>query len=140
VLRIAAAHADTVGVAGTFQIPGKPPGTFRLATAEETDERIRFVRKHAGSRAEGIEWHLLVQMVVETDDRKSAAQRIAERMTGSMTADAVLDTPYLLLGTVDEMAEQLARHRERYGFSYITVHDPYMEVFAPVIAALRARG
>jgi hypothetical protein len=57
-----------------------------------------------------------------------------------MTADAVLDTPYLLLGTVDEMAEQLARHRERYGFSYITVHDPYMEVFAPVIAALRKRG
>ncbi|MDV7351494.1 LLM class F420-dependent oxidoreductase [Rhodococcus oxybenzonivorans] len=140
VLRIAAAHADTVGVAGTFQIPGKPPGTFRLATAEETDERIRFVRKHAGSRADGIEWHLLVQMVVETDDRESAARRIAERMTGSMTADAVLDTPYLLLGTVDEMAEQLARHRKRYGFSYITVHDPYMEVFAPVIDALRKRG
>jgi hypothetical protein len=35
------------------------------------------------------------------------------------------------------MPAQLVRQRERYGFSYLTVHDPYLEAFAPVIAALR---
>lgn len=34
------------------------------------------------------------------------------------------------------MAEQLRAHRERYGFSYITVLDPLLEVFASVIEEL----
>ncbi|BAH48564.1 hypothetical protein ROP_03170 [Rhodococcus opacus B4] len=140
VLRIAAAHADIVGVAGTFQIPGRPPGTFRLATADEAAERIRFVRTHAGARAERIEWHLLVQLVVETDDRRAAANEIAERLGGTMSVDDVLGTPYVLVGTVEEMAGQLRSHRERYGFSYITVHEPYLEVFAPVIRRLREQN
>ncbi len=140
VLRVAAAHADIVGVAGALQIPGRPPGTFRLATANETAERIRFVRTHAGARAEDIEWHLLVQMVVETDDRRAAASEIADRLGGTMSVDDVLGTPFVLVGTVEEMAEQLRRHRERYGFSYITVHEPYLEVFAPVIRQLREQS
>ena len=140
VLRIAAAHADIVGVAGTFQIPGRPPGTFRLAKADEAAERIRFVRNHAGARAEDIEWHLLVQLVVETDDRRATATEIADRLGGTMSVDDVLGTPYVLVGTVDEMAEQLRSHRERYGFSYVTVHEPYLEVFAPVIRRLREQS
>jgi hypothetical protein len=31
------------------------------------------------------------------------------------------------------------RRRERYGFSYITVHDPFMDAFAPVIEQLRGQ-
>jgi hypothetical protein len=55
-----------------------------------------------------------------------------------MTVDEVLETPFLLIGTIDEMAEQVIRNRERYGFTYLTVHDPYMEAFAPVIERLRS--
>jgi hypothetical protein len=35
------------------------------------------------------------------------------------------------------MAEQLRAHRERYGFSYFTVLDAYMEAFGPVIEELQ---
>jgi len=56
ILKIAAEHADIVGVAGVYQIPGQPPGTFRLATAEEADERMRFALACAGTRAGRIEW------------------------------------------------------------------------------------
>lgn len=136
VLRIAAEHADIVGVAGVFQIKGRPPGTFRLGTAEEADERVRFAREHAGARAERIEWHLLVQLVVETDDRHGAATALIGQFGTDLTVDDLLATPYLLIGTVDEMAAQLQRHRERYGFSYVTVHEPYLEAFAPVIERL----
>lgn len=38
------------------------------------------------------------------------------------------------VGTVREIAEQL---RERYGFTYLSVLDPYMEEFGPVIEGLR---
>jgi probable F420-dependent oxidoreductase len=136
VLRVAAEHADIIGVAGVYQVSGKPPGTFRLATAAEATERVRFARDHAGARAHEIEWHLLLQAVVETSDRRATAEEIAER-SDNMTPQDALETPYLLFGTVAEMAEQLLRTRESYGFSYITVHGPAMAAFAPVIEALR---
>lgn len=137
ILRLAAAHADIVGVAGILQIKGAEPGTFRLLTAAEADERMRFAVECAGERADAIEWHLLIQQVLPTDDRRSTAEELVAAH-GGMSVEEVLETPYLLIGTVDEMAEQLLRTRERYGYSYITVHGPFMETFAPVIERLRS--
>lgn len=138
ILKIAAEHADIVAIAGAYQVKGRPPGTFRLATAAEADERVRFARDQAGDRVDEIEWHVLVQMVVETDDRRATAERLRPELGPEMTVDEALETPFLLIGTLDEMADQVARNRERYGFTYITVHDPYMEAFAPVIQRLRS--
>ena len=102
-------------------------------------------------RADDIEWHLLVQAVAVTDDRHSAAEELlAEHRAAAekagvtdaravLTPDEALETPYLLIGTVDEMAAQLQRTRERWGYSYITVHEPYMRAFAPVIERLRGQ-
>jgi hypothetical protein len=53
------------------------------------------------------------------------------------TVSAALETPFLLIGTPDEMAAQLRQGRDRWGYSYITVHEPYMRTFAPVIERLR---
>jgi probable F420-dependent oxidoreductase len=151
VLRIAGQHAQIVGVAGTYQVRGQPPGTFRLATTAEVDERMAFARSCAGARADEIEWHLLVQAVVVTDDRRGAAEeRVAEWRRASEaalatdpgavpTVDELLATPYVLIGTADEIAAQLRRSRERWGFSYVTVHEPYMQAFAPVIDRLRGQ-
>jgi alkanesulfonate monooxygenase SsuD/methylene tetrahydromethanopterin reductase-like flavin-dependent oxidoreductase (luciferase family) len=53
--------------------------------------------------------------------------------------EQALRLPVLLVGTVDEIVAQVRAQRERYGFSYLTVLEPYMEEFAPVVAALRGR-
>jgi probable F420-dependent oxidoreductase len=140
VLRTAAETADIVGIAGVRQVAGKPPGTFRLCTAGETDELVRFARGCAGERAAAIEWHALLQVVQVTDDRPAVAAELASQDGATLTAEQVGETPFLLIGTADEMAAQLLRDRERYGFSYYTVHAPYLEAFAPVIERVRARG
>jgi len=137
VLRLAAEHADIVSLAGAFQVPGAEPGTLRLATSVEADERVAFAREHAGERAGGIEWHLLVQAVLPTVDRRAAARGLLARFGATMSEDELLQTPFALIGTTEQMADQLRAHRERYGFSYVTVHAPYIEAFAPVIAELR---
>ncbi len=151
VLEIAGGHAQIIGVAGTYQVKGKPPGTLRLATAAETDERMAYARGCAGPRADDVEWHLLVQRVVVTDDRRAAAEEVAAESRNFaehagatderavMTVEDVLSTPYLLIGTIEEIAAQLRHSRERWGFSFITVHEPYMLTFAPVIERLRVR-
>jgi probable F420-dependent oxidoreductase len=151
VLRIAAEQAQIVGVTGTYQVKGQPPGTLRLATTDEVDERISFAKSCAAGRADEIEWHLLVQAVVVTDDRRGAAEhRVAEWRRASEAAlaadpravptiDDLLDTPYMLIGTPDEIAAQLRHSRERWGFSYVTVHEPYMRDLVPVIERLLGR-
>ncbi|WP_433184313.1 LLM class F420-dependent oxidoreductase [Actinoallomurus sp. CA-150999] len=138
ILRVAAKRADIVGIAGTYQVKGQPPGTFRLATAAETDERVRYARECAGERADEVEWQALVQIVLETKDRRAAAEEVSARFGRTLSADEILETPFVLIGTVDEMAERILRYRERYGLTYYTVHGAYMEAFAPVIERVRA--
>jgi hypothetical protein len=67
--------------------------------------------------------------VVVTDDRQDAAAAIAER-TGMTVADT-LSTPFLCLGTHEEMAQHLVACRERWGFSYFSVR--HIDAFAPVM-------
>ena len=135
VLRVAGEFADIVAVAGALQLKGMPPGTMRIATDVETDQRVRFARTCVGER--DVEWHILVQAVVPADDRESAASGLAERFGNVISAAEILATPFVLLGTVAEMADQMQRNRERYGFSYYTVHGPFRDAFAPVIERLR---
>jgi len=136
VLGIAGAHADIVAIGGLLQIKGRPPGTMRMATAEEAAERVAYARGLVGERP--VEWHALVQVVLPTEDRKAAAAALVERYGGHMTAEELLATPFAFIGTADEMAEQVLANRERYGFTYYTVHGPFMEAFGPVIARLRS--
>jgi alkanesulfonate monooxygenase SsuD/methylene tetrahydromethanopterin reductase-like flavin-dependent oxidoreductase (luciferase family) len=76
------------------------------------------------------------QAVVVTEDRQAAAEKLPAERFSYLTAEQVLRTPFLLIGTADEIAGQLLSHRETYGFSFI-VHEPYMETFAPVIERLK---
>ena len=95
-----------------------------------------FARSCAGPQA--IEWQVLVQLVRVTDDRRAAAEELAEQYGPGMSALDILQTPFLLIGTVDEIAAQVLLGRERYGFTYYTVHGPFAEEFAPVIERVRA--
>jgi alkanesulfonate monooxygenase SsuD/methylene tetrahydromethanopterin reductase-like flavin-dependent oxidoreductase (luciferase family) len=125
-----------VAVGGLMQAPGQPPGTFQLLNAAQTDERIQFIRTEAGDRAAALELNVLVQTVVVTSDRRAAAAKLAAEFGGSLGQVDVLQSHYLLLGTAAEIAAQLREQRERFGFSSITVHEPYMTAFAPVIEQL----
>jgi probable F420-dependent oxidoreductase len=137
ILRIAARHADVVSVAGAYQLKGRPPGRFRIGTAAETADRVAFVRACAGERLEGLELHALAQMVLVTDDRAGAAEEVASRFGPATTVEELLGMPHVLIGTVDEIAGQILRNRDRFGFTHYTVHGPYTDVFAPVIEAVR---
>ena len=138
VLRVAGRRATIIGIAGAKQAPGKPPGTLRLCSATEADEVVRFARAQAGDRAGDVEWNVLVQLVKVTGDRRAVAAELEKDSGDTLPAEEIMETPFLLFGTVDEIADQIARNRERYGFTYYTVHAPFAEELAPVIERLRA--
>jgi len=83
-------------------------------------------------------WHALTQVVTVTEDRRAAAAGLAEQYGDTVTAEEILVNPFLFVGTIDEIAEQIIRNRDRYGFTCYTVHEPYLDAFAPVIDRVRA--
>jgi probable F420-dependent oxidoreductase len=101
--------------------------------AERLDATMGIVRDAAGARWSQIELHALVQAVVVTDDRQGAAQELAQRL-GLRESD-VLSTPFLCVGTHEEIAQHLQACRARWAISYFTVRD--IDAFAPVITLLR---
>lgn len=132
-LRLTAEHADIAAFTGARTRPG---GTLEPITAEELDERVAQYRELAEGRKEPAELNLLIQILAVTEDRGAAIQPWLPRIP-HLTEDQVLELPIVLVGTLEQIVEQVRAQRERYGISYLTVLEPNMEGFAPVVAALR---
>src|SRR6266542_2408312 len=76
-------------------------------------------------------------VVVVPDDRAAALPGVAERFNWSVElADR---SPFLLVGSLDEMRAQLLRTREAFGWSYFSVRGEFIDAFAPLARDL-ARG
>jgi probable F420-dependent oxidoreductase len=101
---------------------------------ERLDSTVSFIREQAGVRWGQIELNVLVQAVVVTEDRQGAAEQLASRIPGLCVHDA-LNTPFLAIGTHDEISTHLEFCRDRWGISYFSVRE--IESFTPVIKRLR---
>jgi hypothetical protein len=66
---------------------------------------------------------------------------MADSMAGTvgLTGEQLLDCLQALIGTVDEIVEDLLRRRELYSISYISVDERFMDALAPVVARLGGR-
>ncbi len=134
-LTLAAQEADIVGFSGiTFREGGTAPDVSGWKVAG-VDERVQLVRDAAGDRYDRLELSALVQRVIVTDDRRQAAEELARRWT-QLSPEEILQSPYVLIGSVDQLVEDLQARRERWGISYYVVFEPYIEAFAPVVATL----
>ncbi len=131
----AAEHADIVGFTGLGRT--LPDGHRHAARFQPPvlDEEVAIVRHAARDRA--VELNVLVQRVEITDDRPAAAATIADRVE-DLTVDDALATPFLALGTHEEIAEHLRSAEQRWGISYFVVREA--DDFAPVIERLRGVG
>lgn len=134
-LRLAARHAEIAAFTGAKQVPGAPEGTLGLIPPDELAERVAAYREFAAERESPAELNYLVQVLEITDDRRAAAARLTEQVP-TLSAAEILEHPAVLLGTVAQITEQLRAHRERFGFSYLTVLSPNLQAFAPVIEEL----
>ncbi|HEV8115933.1 MAG TPA: TIGR03621 family F420-dependent LLM class oxidoreductase [Acidimicrobiales bacterium] len=134
VLGVAARHADIVGVNADLRAGHVGPEVAASVTAERFDERIGWIRAAAGDRFAGLELQVLAFVAAITDDRQAMAEAIAPGF--GLTAEAALEVPMVVVGTVAQVCETLQARRERYGFSYYVLHVQDIEPFAPVVARL----
>jgi len=135
VLRLAAEQADIVGLTGFTSGTGRTHTDLSHFTWDGLADRIDHVRRHAGDRFADLELSVLVQAVRRSDDRRAAAVEFAQGMIDDV--GALLDSPFLLLGTDDERTAQVARLSDEMGVTYVTTFEPGAKALATATAPLR---
>ena len=134
VLSTAARLADIVGIN-----PNVGEGKFGAEaiasmSADATEEKLGWVRDAAGDRFGDIEISILKFATIVTDDRDSVAEMVGGRM--GMDAATIVASPHTMVGTVDQIADELVEQRDRWQGSYVTVQLDALDAFAPVVAKL----
>jgi probable F420-dependent oxidoreductase len=134
ILALAGREADIVGInvdlrAGVIDERAGPNGTD-----DETDRKVAVVREAAGDRFDDIELHVRVHVAAITDDRAGMAEALAPAL--GIAPDAALASPHAIVGSIDEICEQLIERRERWGISYLGLSADAIDEFAPVVARL----
>jgi probable F420-dependent oxidoreductase len=138
VLRLAAERADIVGLTGFTAGTGQVHTDLTHFSWEGLADRIDHVRRHAGDRFEALELSALLQTVRITEDRRQSAIDFAQGVVGDV--GPLLDSPFVLLGTPEELTGQLTRLRDELGVTYVTTFEHSAEALASAAAPLRRAG
>lgn len=133
VLGFAARHAEIVALAPRVDAEGKP--LLSELSMGATARKVERVRQAAGDRAAGLELNVIVFDAHVSSGRGSFLEGLAARLKA--TAAAIVESPYFLFGSLDEIRAALIRGRERLGVSYVAVPGHAMEDLAPVVRELR---
>ena len=136
-LGLAAREADIVNVNFDLREGAVNRNLVRTGFAGATDEKLRWITDAAGDRLGRIELSVTIFLANITDDREAVAAVMAAGF-GAEPED-ILAMPHFLIGTVDQVVEDLQRRRERYGISYVIVPGEVDETFAPVVARLAGK-
>jgi probable F420-dependent oxidoreductase len=138
VLSIAAREADIVGVNPKLTSGAVDSSIQGNTTPDATREKVAWVREAAGERFDQIELNILVGFAMLTDDRKAIAESMGATF-GLSPDEAIRSVPITLVGTVDQMCEDLEWRRQEYGFSYVVFDGGSWRAMAPVVERLTGR-
>jgi len=133
-LSIAAREADIVNINYNLQEGRINRKMVRTGMASATDEKLAWMKEAAGDRFDALELSVTIFVATVTDDRESIAEAMGSGL--DMGRDEVLAIPHFLIGTVDQIVDDLRARRERYGISYVVVPGEVAEQMAPIVERL----
>lgn len=134
VLSIAAREADIVGLVTRSNARGLDWSTGLPAA---NHEKLAWIREAAGERFSQLEFSSTIFIAVATDHPQPVAQQMRGRL--GLTAEQTLDCLQILVGSVDQMVDELQKRRELFGISCIEITEAHMETLAPVVARLAGK-
>lgn len=136
-LSLAAREADMVNVNYNLREGRINPTLVHTGFAAATAEKIGWIKEAAGGRFDQIELGLTIFFANVTEDRESIAQAVAPGFQAQPSD--VLEMPFFLIGTIDQLVEQVQARRDRFGISHVIVPGDAADVLAPLVDQLAGR-
>jgi probable F420-dependent oxidoreductase len=134
VLGVAGRWAEIVSINVDLRAGTGGPEAAPNASPDATRQKVAWVKEAAGRRFDDIELNCLIGFAIITDDRQGIVDAMAP-VFGIDPADA-LHVPLALIGTLDQMVDELQWRRQEYGISYFSVEADCWEALAPVVSRL----
>jgi probable F420-dependent oxidoreductase len=133
-LTLAGREADIVGINPNLRAGEVGPDSVRDSVAGMTRQKLQWIREGAGERFDDLELQVRYFFAAITDDRVGLAERVAPGF--GLTPDEALGTHVAMVGTIEEIIDQLVERRETWGVTNVVVGAELFDAFAPVVAHL----
>ncbi|ORM35982.1 TIGR03621 family F420-dependent LLM class oxidoreductase [Williamsia sp. 1135] len=137
VLTLAGRTADIVSINFNNRSGVLGSDSVLTSTVDETHKKLGWVRGGAGDRMADIELETGAYFVAIEGQTDVTEDALIER-TGFSRAE-LRAFPHALVGTVDDICDQLEQRREEFGFSYFTIGDRAYEQFAPIVERMTGK-
>jgi alkanesulfonate monooxygenase SsuD/methylene tetrahydromethanopterin reductase-like flavin-dependent oxidoreductase (luciferase family) len=135
-LRLAARHADIIGLLPAPIRSSDDPDDPADRLPAAFDAKREIVESAAGDRFADIELSAFATFVVTDARRSSTEDLIAARGWSGLAPETVWQMPTMFIGDADQIREDLAARRDRYGLSYLICSDNDLTTLVKVIAGL----
>lgn len=124
-LALAAREADIVSLSGALVAAGP----------SVVDKGVALVADEARKRPVPPELHIPLSAVAVTDDRDRELVRLSEQFPDLGPADLAA-SPHLLIGTIDQIVDDLQARRASHGITAYSVAEPAMMAMSPILERL----
>ncbi len=126
VLGLAGREADIVSLSNVMSPD--------VDTRFEIGQQLERVRAGAADRFDELDFELMRIYVDVTDDRAEGLRLAGQAL--HVEPSFLTDHPLVLVGSVEEIANQLEEQRARFRINYVSVPHHFVDVFAPVVSKL----
>jgi probable F420-dependent oxidoreductase len=144
VLRLAGREADIVSIVASLRAGALSADSVQDLAADRVAQKLGWVREGMAVRGRADDEvtlsinHWLVRVAKTEDDAAAFLERMASR--NGVSADLLRDSPAVLVGTTDRLADLLVERRERYGFSHLQLDagfaPPDLDSVIPLVQRL----
>lgn len=135
-LRLAARHADIVGVLPAPIRDSTDSDDPRDRLAAAFDAKLAVVREAAGIRFGDLEISAFGTFVVTGKRRAETQDLIVRRGWTGIDVEDVWQMPTLFIGSLDQIRADLRARCQRFGLSYLVVGEDGMPALAEIISGL----
>jgi probable F420-dependent oxidoreductase len=133
-LSLAAREANIVGIGPSLDGRAFLSRPALMSPAAATDRQLEWIRTAAGGHFDELELQVVAFPFGVGVDVEQQAVQIGAGL-GVEPSD-VLESPHVVLGSVDAICEMLEERRERWGISYWVVPAAVVDAAAPVLERL----
>lgn len=145
VLSLAGRVADIVSLNLNNRAGVLGPDGVRTTTAAQTIEKLGYIRAAVSEQGRAMpEIEIAPYFTFITDDAKNVSERLGAEM--GLSPEEMQAHPLALIGTIDDICDQLEERRDTYGISYVTIlvdailpGTATIRDFAPIVERLAGR-